>query len=90
MLADNPKLEEDLSGNGLRGGGAQIGRLERALIFLFLLMGQPNGIGFLIAAKSILRFEEAKKQHLAEYILIGTLWSFGLAIGLGWVTRSLI
>lgn len=90
MMQDNPALREDLSGNGLRGGGAQIGRLERALIFLLLVMGQPNGIGFLIAAKFILRFEEARKQHLAEYILIGTLWSFGLAIGLGWLTLYLL
>jgi hypothetical protein len=40
-----------------------------------------------VAAKSILRFEEAKKQNLAEYILIGTLFSFSLAIALASVTK---
>lgn len=71
---------------GLKGGGKLIGQLERALIFLLILIGQPAGIGFLVAAKSILRFEEAKKQELAEYVLIGTLLSFSLAIALSSLT----
>ena len=66
---------------GLKNGGKWIGQLERALIFLLIVIGQPTGIGFLVAAKSILRFGEAKDdQQLAEYVLIGTLLSFGLAI----------
>ena len=52
---------------------------------LFLIKGMI--IGFLVAAKSILRFEEAKKQKLAEYILIGTLLSFSLAIALASATK---
>lgn len=84
----NPNLEEEL-GRGLKNGGATIGKLERALIFVFVAIGQPAGIGFLIAAKSILRFEEAKKQPLAEYVLIGTLWSFGLALAIGSLTFHL-
>jgi len=75
---------------GLHGGGQLIGRLERALIFALMTIGLPMGIGFLVAAKSILRFEEAKKQPLAEYILIGTLWSFTLAIALSWATLQLL
>lgn len=43
-----------------------------------------------VAAKSILRFEEAKKQPLAEYVLIGTLWSFSLAIALAYFTFYLL
>lgn len=73
--------------NGLDNGGAMIGNLERALIFLLIFIEQPAGIGFLVAAKSILRFEEAKKQKLAEYVLIGTLLSFTLAIALAVATR---
>jgi len=42
-------------------------------------------IGFLVAAKSVLRFKEAENQALAEYILIGTRWSFTLTIALSWV-----
>ncbi|MGF1530517.1 MAG: DUF3307 domain-containing protein [Puniceicoccaceae bacterium] len=79
MCSQNDGLRESLQ-NGLKNGGAMIGKLERSLIFILIGVGQPAGIGFLVAAKSILRFEEAKKQPLAEYVLIGTLWSFGLAI----------
>ncbi|MBZ4219129.1 MAG: DUF3307 domain-containing protein [Chlorobium sp.] len=72
--------------DGLQNGGALIGQLERGLIFLLLLTGQPESIGFLIAAKSILRFEESKKLKLAEYILIGTLLSFLAAISISSLT----
>ncbi len=73
---------------GLLSGGRTIGQLERALIFLFVMAGQPNAIGFLIAAKSILRFGEIKERENrmeAEYIIIGTLMSFlfGLSVAYG-------
>ena len=78
--------ENGLELDGLKNGGRLIGQLERALIFLLIMIGQPGGIGFLVAAKSILRFEEAKKQPLAEYVLIGTLLSFSLAIAVSALT----
>lgn len=77
LLTDN-----NLQVGGLPNGGRLIGQLERALIFLLVMIGQPGGIGFLVAAKSILRFEEAKNRELAEYVLIGTLLSFSLAIAI--------
>ncbi|MCF8215399.1 MAG: DUF3307 domain-containing protein [Chlorobium sp.] len=77
----------NLDFDGLPGGGKYIGYLERALIFLLSMIGQPEGIGFLVAAKSILRFEEAKKQKQAEYIIIGTLLSFSIAIALSSLTE---
>ena len=70
----------------LPNGGRLIGQLERALIFLLVFIGQAGAIGFLVAAKSILRFEEARKQKHAEYVLIGTLLSFSLAIALSVAT----
>ena len=67
--------------NGLRDGGRQIGLLERGLIFVFIFTGHPIGVGFLIGAKSILRFGTASRdQRIAEYVIIGTLASFGWAI----------
>ena len=50
--------------------------MERILVMLLVLMEQPNGIGFLIAAKSILRFGEIKdanQRKVAEYIIIGVM-----------------
>jgi hypothetical protein len=85
LIKENEVLREDLK-TGLRNGGKKIGQLERALIFVLMLINQPAGIGFLVAAKSILRFEESKKQPVAEYVLIGTLWSYSLAIALSWIT----
>lgn len=75
--------------NGLRDGGRQIGLLERGLIFLFILTGQPLGVGFLVGAKSILRFGTASRdQRTAEYVIIGTLASFGWAIAAALTTQA--
>ena len=72
--------------NGLRNAGKYIGILERLFIFAFVIMSFWEGIGFLLAAKSIFRFgdlKEKKEIKLTEYILIGTLLSFGIAIAIG-------
>jgi hypothetical protein len=72
---------------GLTNGGKLIGLLERGLIFLFVLVGQPVGIGFLIAAKSVLRFETTSTdQRAGEYVIIGTLASFGWALLFSYAT----
>ena len=72
-------------------GGRLIGKLERLLILILVLAGEPDGIGFLIAAKSILRFNELAgdaDRHVSEYVIIGTLASFACAIGAGVTPRS--
>lgn len=79
-----------ISTNGIENAGKYIGILERLFVFSFVLMSFWEGIGFLLAAKSIFRFGDLRKNKdvkLTEYILIGTLLSFGLAIliGLGYV-----
>ncbi len=71
----------DVGLGGLPGGGRIIGHLERGLIFLLVLTDLAAGIGFLIAAKSVLRFGAVKDEaRLSEYVIIGTLASFGWAI----------
>ncbi|MCQ0093019.1 DUF3307 domain-containing protein [Roseovarius sp. M141] len=77
--------------NGLRDGGRQIGLLERGLIFALILLNQPLGVGFLIGSKSILRFGTATRdQRTAEYVIIGTLASFGWAILTAQAVRALL
>ncbi|HUH50807.1 MAG TPA: DUF3307 domain-containing protein [Flavobacterium sp.] len=69
--------------NGLENAGKYIGVLERLFIFSFIVMSFWEGIGFLLAAKSIFRFgdlKENKEIKLTEYIMIGTFLSFGIAI----------
>jgi len=74
---------------GLKNAGRWIGILERTLVFTFILNSNIQAIGLLIAAKSVLRFGEIKdhqNRKEAEYILIGTLLSFSIAIVLGlWI-----
>lgn len=67
----------------LESAGKYIGILERLFVFAFFASGHPEGVGFLIAAKSVFRFgdlKEAKSRKLTEYVLIGTLVSFGVAM----------
>jgi hypothetical protein len=75
----------------LPAGGFWIGMLERAIIFLFILVGEPMGIGFLIAAKSVLRYDTVSgDSRAAEYVIIGTLASFGWAMAVAWATLELM
>lgn len=70
----------------LQGAGKYIGMLERVFVYLALITGNAQVIGFLLAAKSVFRFGDltrSKDRKLTEYILIGTLFSFLTAIVVG-------
>ena len=69
-----------------------IGILERILILIFITSGQFSAIGFLIAAKSVFRFNDTRENgnKKAEYFLLGTLISFTLAIVVGLIIKFLI
>ena len=70
--------------------GELIGWLERGLMLLFVVMSQYEAIGFLIAAKSILRFNEASSgSEKSEYVLTGTLLSLATALALGILTLNI-
>lgn len=74
----------------LHKGGKTIGHLERMLIFIFIFAGIPEGIGFLIAAKSVFRIGELRQpehRKQSEYIMIGSLYSFTYAILLAYLTK---
>ncbi len=74
--------------NDLLNAGKVIGIMERLLTITFVLLGQYEAVGFLIAAKSILRYE-GNNPGKTEYVLIGTLLSFGIAIMLSVVILKL-
>lgn len=79
--------------SSLKNAGKYIGILERLFVFAFVILGKWEAIGFLLAAKSVFRFgdlRKAKDRKLTEYILIGTLLSFGISIGIGILTRWLL
>jgi len=78
--------EEDQS---LPNAGHVIGNVERMLTLVFVMLGQYEAIGFLLAAKSLLRFRETATVK-SEYVLVGTLLSFGIAILIGVAVKLLI
>jgi hypothetical protein len=83
---------EDINNSdaGLINGGKLIGKLERAITFVLIMFGQPAAVGFLFAAKSILRFGEVNDQNRrqeAEYIIIGSFASFGWAMFISFSAR---
>lgn len=76
----------------LSDAGKYIGILERILVFIFIILNHWEAVGFLITAKSVFRFgdlKESKDRQLTEYILIGTLISFGIAIITGIIYTTL-
>jgi len=75
--------ENNLQSDSLSSAGKYIGILERLLVFTFIVVNHWEGVGFMIAAKSVFRFSDlaqAKQRKLTEYVLIGTLLSFGIAV----------
>ncbi len=74
----------------LTSAGKYIGILERLLVFTFIMVNHWEGVGFMVAAKSVFRFSDlaqAKQRKLTEYVLIGTLLSFGLAVLTGIIIK---
>ena len=69
-----PKSDDDLL-----NAGKLIGNTERLLTLTLLLIGQYEAIGFIIAGKSILRYE-GQNTARTEYVLVGTLLSFGMQL----------
>lgn len=79
--------------SSLPDAGKFIGYLERLLVLTFILYNHWEAVGFLLAAKSVFRFGNLKESHdrkLTEYVLIGTLLSFGIAIAVALLTSALI
>lgn len=78
---------------GVEGAGRWIGILERLLIFMLVLGGEAGAAALVVAAKAILRFPEISgdEPHLpAEYVLVGSLASWLLAVGGGLAARALL
>ena len=87
------EIEQIDENSSLPEAGRYIGIFERILVLTFILTQNFSAIGFLIAAKSILRFSDktgsgARKQ--TEYVLIGTLMSFAITILLGLLVNMII
>lgn len=76
--------------DSLGNAGKWIGIIERMIILVLVLHQQYASVGLLITAKSLLRFNEPNRQEeKTEYLLIGTLISFSLAVVIGIIALEL-
>ena len=72
----------------VENAGMYIGWLERFLVVTAILLQSPSMVGLILTGKSIARFPELK-ERFAEYFLIGTLLSIGLAVVGGLILAKL-
>lgn len=83
VLALDGVRVDDAAADAVKGGRV-IGPIERLVIFGSLVAGAPVIAGFVVAAKSLLRFPELNQKsrihETTEYVLIGSLASWGLAL----------
>lgn len=89
----NRWASKEFGEKSLPNAGKWIGYFERILIMTLILTGNSEGIGFLLAAKSIFRFGELNKAQeirTTEYVLIGTFSSFTVAIIIGFLALYVI
>ena len=72
-------------------GGRWVGPLERMLIFGFVVTGAATAAAFVVSAKALLRYPEISKSEsriheTTEYVLIGSLLSWTIALATSWLT----
>ncbi|UPT70870.1 MAG: DUF3307 domain-containing protein [Flavobacterium sp. JAD_PAG50586_2] len=70
--------------------GFYIGIFERLIILVFMLLGEYSAIGFLITGKSIIRFSSKNEDKKSEYVLLGTMISYGITIITGVILKQLL
>lgn len=85
-------ISDEKERDSLTNAGIWIGILERIFVLTFFLLNTLEAVGFLIAAKSILRFsskDENNPRKQTEYVLIGTLISFLIALLVGIILQQI-
>lgn len=71
--------------------GRLIGALERILLLAVIIAGSFEALGFIVAAKGLIRSREFESSRdMTEYFLIGSLSSVLVALAAGSVSRYLI
>lgn len=75
ILSANAPMEQD----ELQMGNI-IGKLERVIISVLILLNQYGAVGFVLTAKSIARYKQLEKKEFAEKYLVGTLSSILISL----------
>lgn len=86
---DSPNIKNDdfliltskkLCNEEAKKGGFIIGILERLFIILGIVMSHPSVIAIVLTVKSIARYKKFDNDSFVEYYIIGTFFSFVIAI----------
>ncbi|AXR06561.1 DUF3307 domain-containing protein [Salinimonas sediminis] len=87
LLAGHAAKLQNMDSQSLGTAGRWIGYVERLLALSFVLVDQYTGLGFLVATKTVFRvgdLSKTKDMRLTEYMMLGTLISFAIALIIGW------
>ena len=68
--------------------GLTIGNLERFLVFVFVLLDSFAAVGFVLAAKGLVRAVDWEGRESVEYFLVGTFASMSLALVVALLVRA--
>jgi hypothetical protein len=70
--------------------GRLIGNLERLVLVLVAAAGSYAALGFLVAAKGLIRSEEFQNRDFTEYFLVGSFSSVLVALSAGLILRFVL
>lgn len=70
--------------------GRLIGNIERLLMLLAVTLGSYEVLGFLVAAKGLIRGKDLENRDFAEYFIIGNLASVLVALTVGVLLRRAV
>jgi hypothetical protein len=87
-LSDTQVRKPYVGIQGVDKFGIYLGWFERALVFMFIVGGQPSGAALALTAKSLARFPALERNEISgEYFLAGTFSSVLVAAVAGILTR---
>jgi hypothetical protein len=72
------------------GMGRKLGCLERILMLLFVVGGQYEALGLIVAAKGLIRSKEFEDRDFTEYFLLGSLASVLVAVVTGELLKHVV
>jgi hypothetical protein len=70
--------------------GRAIGNIERLLMLMVISLGSYEALGFLVAAKGLIRAREFEDRNFAEYFILGSLTSVAVALVAGMLLRVVL
>lgn len=70
--------------------GFWIGVFERIILLTFIYLKQYDAIGFILTGKSFLRIVKENEAKKSEYILLGSMISFSIALIVGLFLQQVI